>query len=61
MDKEKATAIFQPFKMLLNAFINVNDWSKTVNGLGSVIASRVKQILTDPTRNSGQYPCFLCG
>ncbi len=50
--REKATAILQSYQTPLNAFINVDDWSKTVNGLGPVITNKVKEILTSPYRES---------
>jgi ERCC4-type nuclease len=46
--REKATAILQSYQTPLNAFINVDDWSKTVNGLGPVISNKVKEVLTAP-------------
>jgi ERCC4-type nuclease len=46
--REKATAILQSYQTPLNAFINVDDWSKTVNGLGPVITNKVREILTAP-------------
>jgi ERCC4-type nuclease len=46
--REKATAILQSYQTPLNAFINVDDWSKTVNGLGPVITNKVKEVLTTP-------------
>ncbi len=46
--REKATAILQSYQTPQNALINVDDWSKTVNGLGPVITNKVKQILTTP-------------
>jgi ERCC4-type nuclease len=46
--REKATAVLQSYQTPLNALINVDDWSKTVNGLGPVIANKVKDVLTTP-------------
>jgi ERCC4-type nuclease len=46
--REKATAILQSYQTPLNALINVDDWSKTVNGLGPVITNKVKDVLTTP-------------
>jgi Fanconi anemia group M protein len=46
--REKATAILQSYQTPQNALINVDDWSKTVNGLGPVITNKVKEILTSP-------------
>jgi ERCC4-type nuclease len=46
--REKATAILQSYQTPQNALINVDDWGKTVNGLGPVITNKVKEILTTP-------------
>ena len=46
--REKATAILKSYQTPLNAFINVDDWSKTVHGLGPVITSKVKEVLGTP-------------
>ncbi len=46
--REKATAILQSYQTPLNAVINVDDWSKTVSGLGPVITNKVKEILSTP-------------
>jgi Fanconi anemia group M protein len=46
--REKATAILKSYQTPQNALINVDDWSKTVDGLGPVITNKVKQILTTP-------------
>jgi len=46
--REKATAILQSYQTPQNALINVDDWSKTVDGLGPVITNKVKEILTTP-------------
>ena len=46
--REKATAILQSYQTPQNAFINVDDWGKTVDGLGPVITNRVKEVLTTP-------------
>jgi len=46
--REKATAILKSYQTPLNAFINVDDWSKTVHGLGPVINNRVKEVLSAP-------------
>ena len=56
--REKATAILQSYQTPQNALINVDDWSKTVNGLGPVITNKVKQILTTPYKeDSEQEEC----
>ncbi len=46
--REKATALLQSYQTPQNALINVDDWSKTVNGIGPVITNKVKEILTTP-------------
>ena len=46
--REKATALLQSYQTPMNAFINVDDWSKTVEGLGPVITNKVKGVLTTP-------------
>jgi ERCC4-type nuclease len=46
--REKATAILKSYQTPLNALINVDDWSKTVYGLGPVITNRVKGVLSTP-------------
>ena len=46
--REKATAILGAYQTPMNALINVEDWSKSVNGLGPVITNKVKEILTTP-------------
>jgi ERCC4-type nuclease len=46
--REKATSLLESYQTPQNALINVDDWGKTVNGLGPVITNKVKQILTNP-------------
>jgi ERCC4-type nuclease len=46
--REKATAILDSYQTPMNALINVDDWSKAVNGLGPVITNKVKEVLTTP-------------
>ncbi len=46
--REKATAILQSYQTPLNAIINIDDWTKTVHGLGPVITNKVKDVLTTP-------------
>ena len=43
--REKATAILESYQTPMNALINVDDWEKTVHGLGPVITNRVKAVL----------------
>ena len=46
--REKATALLKSYQTPLNAVINVDDWSKSVHGLGPVISNKVKEVLTTP-------------
>jgi len=46
--REKATAILKSYQTPLNALINVNDWQKTVYGLGPKISSKAKEVLSTP-------------
>jgi ERCC4-type nuclease len=46
--REKAVAILKSYQTPLNAFINVDDWPKTVYGLGPVISNKVKEVLSSP-------------
>lgn len=46
--REKATAILNAYQTPMNALINVDDWSKFVQGLGPVITNRVKEVLSTP-------------
>ncbi len=46
--REKATAILDAYQTPMNALINVDDWSKSVHGLGPVITNKVKEVLTTP-------------
>lgn len=46
--REKALAVLKSYQTPLNSLINVDDWSKTVHGLGPVITNRVKEVLTIP-------------
>jgi Fanconi anemia group M protein len=46
--REKATSLLESYQTPLNALINVDDWSKTVNGLGPVITNKVREVLSTP-------------
>jgi ERCC4-type nuclease len=46
--REKATAILKSYQTPLNALINVDDWAKTVRGLGPVISNKAKDVLNTP-------------
>jgi Fanconi anemia group M protein len=48
--REKATALLKSYQTPLNALINVDDWSKTVHGLGPVISNKVKEVLNTSFR-----------
>jgi DNA excision repair protein ERCC-4 len=49
--REKATAILTSYQTPMNALINVDDWEKTVHGLGPVITNRVKDVLSTPYKD----------
>jgi len=46
--REKATAILGAYQTPINALMNVEHWSKTVNGLGPVITNKVKDVVSTP-------------
>ena len=46
--REKAVAVLKSYQTPLNAIINVDDWPKTVRGLGPVINNKVKEVLGTP-------------
>jgi ERCC4-type nuclease len=48
--REKALAVLKSYQTPLNAVINVDDWAKTVHGLGPVISNKVKEVLNTPFR-----------
>ena len=50
--REKATAILESYQTPLNALINADDWSKTVDGLGPVITNKVREVLNTPYKES---------
>lgn len=52
--REKAEAILKSYQTPLNALINVDDWSKTVHGLGPVITNRVKEVISIPYKECSQ-------
>ena len=51
--REKALAVLKSYQTPLNSLINVDDWSKTVHGLGPVITNKVKEVLNTPFKE----PC----
>jgi len=46
--REKAVSILKSYQTPLNALINIDDWSKTVYGLGPKISAKVKEVLHAP-------------
>ena len=50
--REKAVAVLRSYQTPLNALINVDDWSKTVHGLGPVISNKVKEVLSAPFKEN---------
>jgi ERCC4-type nuclease len=50
--REKATALLDAYQSPVNALMNVEQWSKTVNGLGPVITNKVKDVLSTPYKES---------
>jgi ERCC4-type nuclease len=52
--REKAEALLTSYQTPLNALINVDDWSKTVNGLGPVITNKVKEVISVPYKKCGE-------
>jgi len=48
--REKAISILKTYQTPLNALINVDDWPKTVYGLGPIISGKVKEVLNTPFR-----------
>jgi len=46
--REKANAILKSYQTPLNALINVDDWAKSVHGLGPVITNKVKEVISTP-------------
>ncbi|MCL1977184.1 MAG: hypothetical protein FWG55_03635 [Candidatus Bathyarchaeota archaeon] len=52
--REKATAILDAYQTPVNALMNVEQWSKTVNGLGPVITNKVKEVISTPYKESKQ-------
>jgi ERCC4-type nuclease len=46
--REKATAILKSYKTPLNALISIDDWTKTVYGLGPKITNKVKEVISTP-------------
>src|SRR3989304_3128157 len=45
---EKAVSVLKSYQTPFNSMINVDDWSKTVHGLGPVITNKVKEVLNTP-------------
>jgi len=51
--REKARYAAEIVSDTTQCVINVDDWSKTVHGLGPVISNRVKEVLNQPFREQG--------
>jgi len=48
--KEKAITILKSYQTPLNSLMNVDEWPKTVYGLGPIISNKVKEVLNTPFR-----------
>jgi len=48
--REKAISLLKSYQTPLNAFMSVDEWSKTVYGLGPIISGKVKEVLHTPFR-----------
>jgi Fanconi anemia group M protein len=46
--REKALSILKSYQTPLNALVKIDDWTKTVYGLGPKISNKVKEVLTTP-------------
>ena len=46
--REKASAVLKSYQTPLNALVSVDDWTKTVYGLGPIITNKVKEVLNTP-------------
>jgi ERCC4-type nuclease len=46
--REKANAILESYQTPLNALLKVDDWVRSVNGLGPIISNKVKEVLSTP-------------
>ena len=45
---EKAKLILEKYQTPLNAFLNIEDWSNKVHGLGPIISNKVKKVMKTP-------------
>jgi ERCC4-type nuclease len=52
--REKANALLDTYQTPVNALMNVEQWSKTVNGLGPIITNKVKEVLSTPYKEYRQ-------
>jgi ERCC4-type nuclease len=50
--REKATALLDNYQTPVKALMNVEEWSKTVTGLGPVITNKVKEVISTPYKES---------
>ncbi|MCL1970135.1 MAG: hypothetical protein FWF66_01540 [Candidatus Bathyarchaeota archaeon] len=55
--REKAVAILDVYKSPVEALMNVEQWSKTVNGLGPVITNKVKEVLSASYKENMSHDC----
>jgi ERCC4-type nuclease len=46
--REKAISILKSYKTPINALTNVDQWPKTVYGLGPKISNKAKEVLGTP-------------
>jgi Fanconi anemia group M protein len=51
---EKATTLLNEYQTPVNALMNIDQWSKTVNGLGPIITNKVKEVISTPYKESKQ-------
>jgi ERCC4-type nuclease len=49
---EKAAAILDVYQTPVTALMNIEQWSKSVNGIGPVITNKVKEVLSTPYKES---------
>ena len=53
--REKALAILKSYGTPVKALINVDDWAKTVHGLGPKISGKVKDVLNIPSNSESTW------
>ena len=52
--QEKATALLDTYQTPINALMHVDQWAKTVNGLGPIITNKVTEILSTSYKENSQ-------